>query len=363
MRWRAIVLLIGITMWAMPTQADRLTIGGIYEVCIGVTDPIPQLRYWELFGYRIGVSGHFSASQAKALYGVESALRSIRLYHQEADHGLVRLMVWERPVNEGLGLAKMLAPGSRWTSTLTKDVLDLFNHAEAAERAGYPIKIVPPQYSEIYDFGKAEPFVGKLMGVRELIVLQPLTRNMFFQRFGYDLPHYGRVNEAAKFRASQITHVGLVFQSDNPDDATFYRDVLGLKPQSLERHVTYHTLDESSRRLYGMQPGDQYFGSTFDNPRSGSRPEEAISGRLLLRRIPTAVKEENLMHRSKPGCLGLSLYTYRVAPLESYHERVKASRASGVTPIMVNEFGERSFSFVAPDGHFWTLIESESTAR
>jgi hypothetical protein len=355
-RWGVVSLLIGVLTWAFPSLAEDIAIGGIYEACIGVTDPILQIRYWELLGYRIGEIGELSVADAKALYNVDSKLRSIRLYHLDADHGLVRLMVWDRATNDGLGMAKMLAPGSRWTSTMTRDVLDLFNHAEAAERAGYPIKIVPPQYSEIYDFGKTEPFVGKLMGVRELIILQPLTRNMFFERFGYELPLYGKINEAAKFQASQITHAGLVFQSDNPDDAKFYSDVLGLKAQSLERHTTYETLDQSSRQLYSMQPGERYFGSTFDNPRSGSKPGEAVSGRLLVRRIPMAVKEENLMHRSRPGCLGLSLYTYRVSGIGSYHAHVKAGRASGVTPILTNEFGERSFSFVAPDGHYWTLV-------
>jgi uncharacterized glyoxalase superfamily protein PhnB len=52
----------------------------------------------------------------------------------------------------------------------------------------------------------------------------------------------------------------------------------------------------------------------------------------------------------------MSLYTYRVRGLEVYFNRVKASAAQKVTEIVDNEFGEQSFSFVAPDGYFWTLI-------
>ena len=52
---------------------------------------------------RAGRFGTLEAAAARALYGVDSTLRSVRLYHQNADHGLVRLMQWERPVNDGLG--------------------------------------------------------------------------------------------------------------------------------------------------------------------------------------------------------------------------------------------------------------------
>jgi hypothetical protein len=59
-------------------------------VCIGVPDAIPQLQYWEQFGYRIGQMGELSASKDRELYGVSSKVRSIRLYHQDAEHGLIR---------------------------------------------------------------------------------------------------------------------------------------------------------------------------------------------------------------------------------------------------------------------------------
>lgn len=341
---------------ARAPQAPEPSISGLYEVCIGVRDPLPQIRYWETLGYRIGPIGELSAEAAKTLYGVDSKLRSIRLLHQDADHGLVRLLVWERPVNDGLGLARLLEPGSRWTSTLTGDVLALFNHAEAAERGGAPIKVVPPQWSQIYNLGKPEPFTGETIGVRELIVIQPLTRNMFFERFGYGVPRYGRISEASKFRASQITHSGLVFQSDDPEAVRFYGDILGLKLQAVETHNTYESLDAGSRNLYSMKPGDEYYGTTVDNPLSGRSPDSAVSGRLLLRRIPTRVKTGNLMSRSRPGSLGYSLFTYRVADIDACHAKVGASRATGVTPVIDNEFGEKSFSFFAPDGHFWTLV-------
>lgn len=335
---------------------DDPPIGGLYEICIGVTDPLPQISYWEQLGYRIGSVGELSAEQAQALYGVNSKLRSVRLLHQDSDHGLIRLLVWEKPTNEGLGLTRLLTPGSRWTSTLTRDVLQLFNHAEAAQRTSKPIAIVPPQWSEIYKLDQSEPFTGQIVGVRELIVLQPFARQMFFERFGYDAAKYGKVSEAAKFRTSQVTHSGLVYQSDDPELPKFYRDVLGLQLSQLEKRNSYDSLDPGARALYAMKPGEYYFGSTLDDPRAGTTPDTAVSGRVLLRRIPTAIKDENLIERSRPGALGYSLYTYRVKDITAYHAKVKASAATHVTAVAKNEFGEASFSFRAPDGHTWTLV-------
>jgi hypothetical protein len=52
-------------------------------------------------------------------------------------------------------------------------------------------------------------------------------------------------------------------------------------------------------------------------------------------------------------------YTYRVQGIKTYFYRIRASNAQQVTIIVnneFNEFGEMSFSFIAPDGYFWTLV-------
>jgi uncharacterized glyoxalase superfamily protein PhnB len=53
----------------------------------------------------------------------------------------------------------------------------------------------------------------------------------------------------------------------------------------------------------------------------------------------------------------MSLYTYRVREIQTYCDRIQQSSAQNVTNIVSNEFGEMSFSFIAPDGYFWTLVE------
>ena len=57
-------------------------IGGLYEVCTGVPDAAEAIALWEGFGYRVGPIGRLTAAEAKALYGVDSGLQSIRLLHR-----------------------------------------------------------------------------------------------------------------------------------------------------------------------------------------------------------------------------------------------------------------------------------------
>jgi uncharacterized glyoxalase superfamily protein PhnB len=55
----------------------------------------------------------------------------------------------------------------------------------------------------------------------------------------------------------------------------------------------------------------------------------------------------------------MCLYTYKVREVEIYWQRVRESAAQQLTEIMINEFAEKSFSFVAPDGYFWNIVESK----
>jgi uncharacterized glyoxalase superfamily protein PhnB len=84
----------------------------------------------------------------------------------------------------------------------------------------------------------------------------------------------------------------------------------------------------------------------------------ARSGRLYIIRFPDSMQLESRFEQAQPGCLGMSLYTYRVRGLHAYFDRIKASTVQKFTNIASNEFGEMSFSFVSPDGYFWTLLES-----
>ena len=208
-------------------------IGGLYEICVGVPDLAESIAYYERFGCRAGRFGTLEAAAARALYGVDSALRSVRLYHQNADHGLVRLMQWERPVNEGLGLDDNLrCVGSRWGVRLTSNVLDVANHAVTARDQGLPIRVIEPILAvigEVTGERAPRPFADPIVGVREMVVIQPLYRQVFFERFGYESPHYGCICPHSMFRTSQHTHAGMMIASDDHQLLRFYDEVLGLQ--------------------------------------------------------------------------------------------------------------------------------------
>lgn len=334
-------------------------IEGIYEVCIGVREPISAIQYWEQFGYRIDRVGELSAAGAQQLYGVQSSLRSIRLAHQNADHGLIRLMVWQNPTNEGLGMGSMKVKGNRWTTTLTGDVLNILNHVEEAAKAGLSIKYTSPHWEIIYNKErKSRPFIDPAIGVREMLVLQPMTRQVLFQRFGYTLSHYGKIDETAAFKTSQFTHMGMVIQDDSKETLKFYEEVLGLLLVRDDVETSYES-SLAGREIFDLEPGEKFFVTAFDDPRSSKKDLSTVrSGRLYVIRFPNSLQLDSQFEQAQPGCLGMCLYTYRVRGLEMYCERIKATQAQNITDLVSNEFGEESLSFVAPDGYFWTLLEA-----
>lgn len=330
-------------------------IGGVYEMAIGTTDPVAELLYWQGFGYRLSQLAELDAEGAGRLYGVRSSLRSLRLGHGDADHGLIRLMHWQDPVNDGLGTTGMRALGNRWGATLSENLLDIVNHAEDAAARGMPIRTSPMIRQQIYAAADGKPFVEPAVCVRELIMLQPHARQVLFQRFGYTVPNYGKVDPASRFKTSQITHVGLVVQGEN-GMIDFYEEVLGLLRVRDAGETSFEKV-EGGANVFELEPGERYLCTDFDDPRSSASDyKKARSGRLKIIRYDKGVHVPDVHRLSRPGALGPSLYTYRVRDLEAYQGRVTASAARDVTPVVANEFGEASFSFVAPDGYFWTLM-------
>ena len=334
-------------------------VGGLYEVCIGVPDLASALAHYESFGCRAGRFGSLGAAQAKALYGVDSGLRSLRLHHLGADHGLVRLMQWERPLNDGLGLDDDLrCIGSRWAVRLTANVLNIANHAQRARECGEPARIIDPILAvigEVTGDQSPRPFADPLVGVREMVLIQPLYRQVFFERFGYESPLYGRINPHCLLQTSQHTHAGMMFVGDDHQVLRFYDEVLGLKRWfDAERPYSQAT---GSRKIFGLEDGETHWMVDFDDPRSGQSLAERRSGKLKIVRFGTRSRLADKRDRSRPGCLGNSLYTWRVNDIEGMWKRVQAGGATSVTDVQPDEFGTRSFSCVAPDGYFWTLVQ------
>ena len=338
----------------MPTIAT-------YELVIGATaeDEAALVQYWQQFGFSVENSGTLSAAEANQLYGVNSSLRSLRLHNQVTDRGLLRLMVWDNPVNEGLGLSPLKVLGSRWGTMLSLDVFNIANHAEDAIAAGLPVYCVPPQRNLINRPAPFQPFIQANPCIHEMVLIQPLIRQVLFERHDYTLPLSGIVNQDSHFQASEFVHLGMVV-TGGKEQLDFYEQVLGLEYGVDSKESQY---GEASRRileLKGPENGEHLFTTDFISPGTSTTDLTRVrSGRLHVMRIEGSDLPNQHSH-SRPGSLGVSLYTIKVKGIESYYQKVSTSSATAVTEVCENEFSEQSFSFIAPDGYFWTLVEGHS---
>jgi hypothetical protein len=328
-------------------------VGGVFEVGVGVPDAAEALAYWECFGYRAGPRGTLSAVQAKALYHVDSGLESIRLLHQDADHGLVRLMVWDEPTGPGLGMAPLRTPGNRWAVAKTRDVMAVANHARALQDRGDPIALTELIF-RVTGAGEPKPFREPFACKREVMMFLPHSRHVLVQRYEHDLPNFGNYDDDSFFHGSQFTQVGLCYAGEEGTALDFYDSVLGLK-RSGERRVVAEEGGIVARML-PMEAGEELIETDFDDVRWGPAPDEQLSGKLRIFRVPAARPEEDIVAQSGPGNLGFSLYTLRTHDIEGLHDRVAASGATGLTEIIPDEFGQPAFSFAAPDKYVWTVL-------
>jgi uncharacterized glyoxalase superfamily protein PhnB len=143
--------------------------------------------------------------------------------------------------------------------------------------------------------------------------------------------------------------------NDDHQVLRFYDEVLGLQRWfDGERPYAQAT---GSRQIFGLEPDETHWMVDFDDPRSGHSLDARRSGKLKVVRFAASSQLAGKLDRSRPGCLGLSLYTWRTNDLEGLWKLVQASGATQVTDVLADEFGTRAFSFVAPDGYSWTLLQ------
>ncbi len=104
-----------------------------------------------------------------------------------------------------------------------------------------------------------------------MALIQPLTRQILFQRFGYNLPLYGKIDEKSFFKSSQITHFGMVTYL-NRENLDFYDKVLGLL--RVKDNAAFDSTYEnpSSRAVFSLEPHQKYGATDFDDPRSSKNP-------------------------------------------------------------------------------------------
>lgn len=362
---------------------------GIYEGCVGVDESSVDdiVAWYRLQGFEDPVTSPsgLGAKESHAVYGpgaggANKLIRSIRLQHTSGvDHGLVRLMVWSAPTSPGLGLRPMALRGGRWTASLTDDVLNIANRGSLAQRLQPSLtRYIEPQWTVIYGGnastdgaipGFSDLFEKPLVGVREMLLFRAFTRQVFFQRFDYSIPTYGKTAPKSPFKTSQTTHFGIIVEADSNDapEINFYEQALGLmRARDCRDATTYKPGGKDAATNIWDFPPDATgnYNIDFDDPRSSKDWKQARSGRLKIARYsrecrpPLDVCEDGWA-ATRPGALGLSLYTYRTPSPEALRARVVAHGATSVTEVQLNEFGERCFGFNSPDGYTWNIIEGD----
>ncbi len=338
----------------MADASEPRIVGGLFEAFHAVPDLVAALRYWEAFGYRIGADGRLDAGDARRLYGVNMGLRSVRLQHRDADHGLVRLMAWDGIPGPGLGVGPMRGLGARWTGQKTLNMTRINDHAEALRTLGEDTWMVPPFFAPFTPKDKLAPFAEPLPGYREMVMVRALTRQVFIEFVGWELPLYGAVDPECLMQTSQFTHQCLMVQDDSRKSLAFYDEVLGMT-RADERSVAYRP-GAGANTIFDLAEGETFHGADFDDPRSDNAPAKRRSGRLKIIRVEEGRPLEDLRDLARPGHLGLTGYSFRVHDAAAMRERVKGAGATGVTEVVADEFGRQAFSFDAPDGNFWTAV-------
>lgn len=338
-------------------MSTKQEIRGVYESCIGVPDLIEAIAFWNQFGYHIVDQGELSVVDSKKLYNVDSAVKSVQMQHLDCDHSFIRLMKWDTPRNKGIGYTMNLRhDGGRWCVVLTRSVLNILNHVEDAIEKGDLWSFITPHWLQVYQMDKGKPFFDKPLGVREGIALHPTCRLAIFERYNYEKPTYGNIDDNSFLKSSQFTHYGIMLRTDDTSFLNFYDECLGLLRQKEQSLGGKPTCSSGNQETFGLSSSEVYHIHDFDDPRSSLDVKGHLSGRLKIVRMSTASEMKDVHDLSRSGSLGMSLLTYQVRDIEAYRKRVIEGGATNVTDIVENEFKEPSISFISPDGLYWTLV-------
>jgi hypothetical protein len=234
--------------------------------------------------------------------------------------------------------------GSRWFASLTKDIYTIADaFTDDKSNGGNWIYTEPIRAIEVIG-NQGKGLYNRFVGVREMFVIGSETRQAFFQRYNYNRPGYGTIDSSSLLGVSEGTHSSIV--TANHSLSSFYTEVFGLVAiEGNGKQSGYQ--NPSTRQTLMLEDGQEFYISAFSSPK-------AIAGVLQVYSplYPTPDKREF----AQPGSLGLSLFTYQVEDILEVRDRILASNATSVTPIVPNEFGEPSFGLVSPDGTYWVIV-------
>jgi hypothetical protein len=324
-------------------------ISGIYETMIATDKPAYHLKYFAEFGFVVKDSSTFTKEQALKLYGVSSALKSYRLQNGDIDaHGLIRLLVWEKPLGNGVGYTEPETIGSRMMVMKTKDIVrltDIFKILRFEKQEKWlPTEPLFDDPLRINKNGETD-FFKRPVGVRENAVYGEYFTHVFFQRYGYEIPGYGTINANTNLQTSELTHHDWFIKVDSMQQLMYLQTALGLKAEK-QPEIDGDWL-KGAKAVFQMKDGYTHWYQGFVSPND-------ICGKLKFF-MPRGPKPDNSAHQ-RIGELGITLHSFYTKKLEYVYLLIKRH---GIKPsdILVNEFGERSFVFKGIEGASWQIIE------
>ena len=111
----------------------------------------------------------------------------------------------------------------------------------------------------------------------------------------------------------------------------------------LNESTTPFTPGSGPSQIFGLADGETFHVADFDDPRSTNAPAERRSGRLKIIRLEEGRPAEDWRDLSRPGHLGYTGNSLRVADFDAMREKVQGSGATAVTDAVPDEFGRRAF--------------------
>jgi uncharacterized glyoxalase superfamily protein PhnB len=352
---RLIIAFVTLAGSALAQPLPDTGISGVYEVMTAVQDPAYAIRYFGELGFTVKDSARFTEAQTEALYGVKSALKTYRLQNGAIDsHGLLRILVWEKPLGEGVGYAIPETIGQRMAVRMTHDIIrlvDVYKNERANGEKWLPIDPIFDDPLRV-NVGKKTDFFNRPVGVRETAIYGDWFTHVFFQRYGYEIPGYGTIPNSSPLQTSEFTHHDFVIKGDIDAVTRYYSEALGMKPEQAKHSIDGDWM-KGPKQVFQMPDGYTHDYRGFVSPNN-------ICGKLKFF-VPRANKPDRSAHQ-RIGELGISLHSFWTPKLKLVYDLVQQQ---GIKPskILKNEFGENAFVFVGPDGVAWQIIEKTSTTH
>ena len=350
-KFRRIALLLVVCQSGTAEPPDT-GISGVYEVMVGVSDAAPAIEYFAQFGFAPIAQADLTAEEALEIYGVESALRSIRLQNGEVDaHGLLRILQWDSPLGPGVGYAPPETTGTRMAVMRTHDVFriaDVFT--DLRDGAGEPWLVVGPVYDDLYNATQGTPSIrNRRVGVREMAVYGRWFNHVFFQRYGYTIPGYGIIGEHSPLGTSEFTHHDFIVTGDLAEVTDYYETVFGLQPEN--DPVIDGDWQVGPKAIFDLAPGRSHWYRGFVSPND-------VSGKLKFFSLHGLHTADDRSERQRPGELGITLHSLWTPRLNQVYD---LASSVGLDPgaITRNEFDEQSFVVRGPDAATWQIIQRE----